>query len=365
MITTRVTDGSGSERSGALHRAGETSWAAIGIIILASLIATGVGALSGILVPLTVAGILGIVLEPFVARLERHRVPAALAAVIGLLTTILVFGVLVYLVVAGFMQQLPEISRQLLAGWDGMVQWARELDLDVTLIDRLREMVYSYGPVVGQGVVGAIAGTITGGISFIMGLLFSLFFLFFVLRDFRLFGAWISRTTGANPELVRMIKDISRESIQGYFRGTALSALITAPIFLLPLILLRVPLVIPIAILYFFFSFIPFLGPWITGAFAVLIAFGATGPMGALIVAVSLMLSNGTIQNVVNSWALGTSLSLHPTMVLLSTIAGGVIAGLLGMVLGPPVAAVIRKSVLAIREYRNPLPIEPEPLQVQ
>ncbi|NHB84844.1 hypothetical protein G7085_10185 [Tessaracoccus sp. HDW20] len=47
---------------------------------------------------------------------------------------------------------------------------------------------------------------------------------------------------------------------------------------MIPLLVLRVPLATSIFILYLALSFIPFLGAWITGGFAVLIAFGSGGP---------------------------------------------------------------------------------------
>jgi len=143
-------------------------------------------------------------------------------------------------------------------------------------------------------------------------------------------------------------------SLRNYFRGTAITAIITAPIFVVPLLLLRIPLVVPIIIVYFFLSFIPYVGPWITGAFAVLVAFGSGGAPAALIVAVSLLVSNGTVQSVVSSWALGSALNLHPVAVLLATLVGGVAAGLLGMILGPPLLAAAHKTVAALREPARP-----------
>ena len=97
---------------------------------------------------------------------------------------------------------------------------------------------------------------------------------------------------------------------------------------------------------------IPFLGAWITGAFAVLIALGTGGPSAALIIGITFIISNGTIQSAVNSWALGSSLRLHPVAVLLATMIGGTVAGLLGMVIGAPVLAACVKSIAAIRALR-------------
>ncbi|QCV87222.1 AI-2E family transporter [Acidipropionibacterium jensenii] len=358
----------GPLRSQRIRRAGVTAWSALGIVVLIVVVAAAIGALSGILVPLVVAAILGIVLEPWVSWLERRRVPSALAAVIGLVSAVLVAAAMVWLVVVGFIQQLPAITQQVMTGWNAFVSWARGLDLDAVLLDQIREAAYGYAPRLGEGILGLVISTLSGGVSMVIGTFFSLFFLFFVLKDFRRFGEWLSRVTGTDPVLVERIKDLSQTAVQGYFRGTALTAIITAPIFLLPLLFLKVPLILPISILYFFLSFIPYVGAWITGAFAILIAFGSAGPTGALIVGISLLVSNGTIQSAVGSWALGSSLSLHPVVVLLATIVGGTIAGMLGMVLGPPVAAAVVKSVAAVREggsatTSSAAPSEPEPAQ--
>ena len=104
----------------------------------------------------------------------------------------------------------------------------------------------------------------------------------------------------------------------------------------------------------------PFLGAWITGAFAVLIAFGSGGPTAALIVAISLLVSNGTVQSAVSSWALGSSLKMHPVMVLLATLIGGVVAGIIGMVLGAPLLAAAQNSIASFRS--DPVD-EPEQLE--
>ena len=116
---------------------------------------------------------------------------------------------------------------------------------------------------------------------------------------------------------------------------------------------MRIPLAVPIFILYFFLSFIPFIGAWLTGAFAVLIAFSTGGASAALIVSLSLLVSNGTIQSAVSSWALGSSLKIHPVAVLLATLVGGIIAGILGMILGAPLVAAAKRSVEALREIRE------------
>jgi predicted PurR-regulated permease PerM len=329
--------------SGPLRRAGLASWSALGIIALAVVVALGLSAVSGILVPLVVAVLLGIVLEPLAALLRRFRVPPTLSVVLALLVAV---------VVRGFLAQWPEIYRQLMAGWSSLLNWVRSLDLEADVLDRARVALEGHAAGLAEGVVGAVASTFYGALSLFMGIFFALFFLFFTLRDADRFPAWLSRTGGFDPAEVTEVVALSRESVRGYFRGTAITAVVTAPIFMVPLVLLGIPLAVPIFILYFFLSFIPFLGAWITGAFAVLIALGTGGPSAALIIGITFIISNGTIQSAVNSWALGSSLRLHPVAVLLATMIGGTVAGLLGMVIGAPVLAACVKSIAAIRALR-------------
>lgn len=192
-----------------------------------------------------------------------------------------------------------------------------------------------------------------GVVSLSIGVFFALFFLFFVVKDHNLFPQMLARLLRVDADVVIEVDRISQGSLRDYFRGVALTALITAPVFVIPLLVMRVPLVIPIFILYFLLSFIPYIGAWITAAFAVLIAFGSGGLTAAIVVTVSLLLSNGTVQSAVNSWVLGASLKMHPMAVLLATVIGGTVAGMLGMVLAPPLLAAIRTTTSALRSRRG------------
>ncbi|MBB2992181.1 putative PurR-regulated permease PerM [Mycolicibacterium iranicum] len=346
--------GSGSHASSAwIRRAGSLSWSLLGIIALVVVVAVAAGAVSGVLIPLVIAVILGVVLEPVTEGLQRLGLPGALSAVLTLLTAVVVGVGTVAVVVWGFLQQWSDIYRQLTLGWTRFMEWAAKLDVSTQWLMRARAGLEDHAPALGQGVLGAVSSTFYGAVSLAMGTLLAVFFLFFALRDAHRFPLWFARTARLDAGDVDTVVGLSRSAIRGYFRGTAITALVTAPIFMVPLLLLGVPLALPIFILYFVLSFIPFLGAWITGVFAVLIAFGSVGPTAALILGITFVISNGTIQSVVSSWALGSSLRLHPVAVLLATMIGGTVAGLLGMVLGAPLVAAAAKSTAAVRRSRT------------
>lgn len=339
-------------RSAMIRRAGMASWSVLGVLALAAVVAVALSAVSGIVIPLVIAAILGIVLEPLSAGLQRIGLPAALAAAVTLLAAVAIAAGTVAIVVWGFVQQWPEIYRQLAQGWSRLLDWAAGLDVDTQWLAHARSALEGHAPQLGQGVLGAVTSTFYGAVSLVVGMFFAAFFLFFTLRDAGRFPGWLARVTGLDAAEVGTVIVITRESVRGYFKGTAVTALVTAPIFMVPLVLLGVPLAIPIFILYFVLSFIPYVGAWITGVFAVLIAFGSGGPTAALVLGVTFVISNGTIQSVVSSWALGSSLRLHPVAVLLATMIGGTVAGLLGMVIGAPVVAAAAKSMGAVRAQR-------------
>jgi predicted PurR-regulated permease PerM len=340
-----------------LMRVGLASWSIVGVIILSVLIATAVGALSGVLVPLLIAVALGVVLEPATEALLRWGVPRTLATAltIGLLF-VCALG-LTAVVVFGLLRQWPQIYGQLNVGWDAVMEWLRDHDASTDWAARVRSGVESGVPELGQGAIGVVTSTVYGVVSAVVGVFFGLFFLFFVLRDGHRFSEWVARSSFLAVDDVEDVVRLSRESVRGYFVGTSITALLTAPIFMIPLLLFGVPLAVPIFVLYFFLSFIPYVGAWLTGVFVVLIALGSNGVTAAVVLGITFVVSNGSIQSAVSSWALGTSLRLHPITVLLATIVGGAVAGIVGMIFGPPVLAATVKSVAAIHQRRA---IQPE-----
>jgi putative heme transporter len=348
------TDGAqgGGGRLSRLHRLGRASWSLLGIIAVACVLAVAFGAISGVLIPLAVAVILAFLLEPVSNFLQRLRFPPALAVVTTLLAVCVIALGSAAVVVWGFVRRWPEIYRQLVRGWTVVVDWGTRLDIDATRLARLRSAVEGHAADVGQGVLGAVAGTFYGALSLVVGVFLGVFFLFFALRDADRFPVWLARGTGLQVAVIEAVVAQARRSVRGYVRGTALTALVTAPIFMVPLVVLRVPLAIPIFLLYFALSFVPYLGAWVTGVFVVLVALGTSGAVAALILAATFVISNGSIQSVVSSWALGTSLRLHPVAVLLATTIGGTVAGLFGMILGAPLVAALIGSTAAIRELR-------------
>jgi predicted PurR-regulated permease PerM len=132
-------------------------------------------------------------------------------------------------------------------------------------------------------------------------------------------------------------------SLRGYFLGVTIVAAFNAVVVTIGALLLGVPLVGTIAAVTFIGAYIPYLGAWAAGAFAVLIALGGAGTDAALGMIVVQLLANGILQQIVQPFALGTALGIHPLAVLIVTIAGGALFGALGLILAAPLTSAVTR----------------------
>jgi predicted PurR-regulated permease PerM len=185
---------------------------------------------------------------------------------------------------------------------------------------------------------GVIHG-IQGLTSIAFGLSLAALSLFFLLKDGPSMRAWIDRHLGVPQPVARTITGGLIRSLQGYFRGVTLVAAFNGIVVGLAALILGVPLAGTIAVVTFVTAYVPFIGAFVAGAFAVVIALGAEGTTTALIMLLVVILANGLLQNLVQPFAMGSALDLHPLAVLVLTIGAGCVFGMLGLVLAAPIAS--------------------------
>src|SRR5690606_20554852 len=93
-------------------------------------------------------------------------------------------------------------------------------------------------------------------------------------------------------------------------------------------LILGVPFPIPIAILVFLGSFIPFLGAITTGLLATFIALVYNGPVNALIMLGVVVLVNQIEGHLLQPLVMGNAVRVHPLGVVLAVSSGALLAGI-------------------------------------
>jgi predicted PurR-regulated permease PerM len=329
---------------------GLRSWLVIGMAGVVAIAAWGLSAAASIVIPLILAIVLGIVFVPLVDMMERRRIPRAAGAGITMVLILVIAVGTGWIVWHSVATQFPVIQKQLTAAAASIQVWLATFDLPASFTTSVTTSVKQEAPKVGQAAANWVLQTISSTLALIFTAFLAFYMLFFTLADNALISRWIGSHIGLPAELGQDIVLDSFLSVRQYFKGTTVLAFITTAATILGLWAIHVPLVIAIGVVTFMLSYIPFFGAIVSGAFAVLIALGAGGPQLAVETLIVVLFAQNILQSVVQAWAIGSALSLHPLVVLIATTLGGIFGGLIGGMLGAPVAAMIVRATERIRE---------------
>jgi predicted PurR-regulated permease PerM len=312
--------------------------ALVGAILLLSLTHT-------IVMPVLTAAIIASVASPVVDWLRRRGIPRAAGAVVVFLLILAVTAAVGLMVLAGIASQADALSERLREGVTEVESLVADLGVKAQTAGDAgggaSDSVSAGFKALTHGLIGGIDQLA----SLAVFLSFAALSLFFMLKDAPTIGGFIERHLGVPVPLARSMMGRVAGSLRGYFLGVTVVAAWSAAIVGVGAWLLGVPLAGTIAAVTFVGGYVPYLGAWTAGGFAVLIALGAEGPEVALAVAVIVLLANGVLQQLVQPVAYGAALGLHPLAVLIVTIAGGCLFGTVGLVLAAPLlSAAVRIS---------------------
>jgi putative heme transporter len=296
-----------------------------------------------IVMPVITAGIVAAVAGPMVGRLRAVGIPRGVGAGLVLLVIVAIALAVGYIVLAGIASQAESLSTRLHEGANEIESWAKSLGVEApTAADANSEASASISGGF-QALTHGVLGSVDKLASLAVFLSFTALSLFFLLKDGPQIGAFVERHLGVPQPVAHSILGRVAGSMRGYFLGVTIVAAWSALIVGVGSLLIGVPLAGTIAVVTFLGGYVPYIGAWTAGAFAVLIALGGSGPEAAAAIAVVVLLANGVFQQLVQPIAYGAALKLHPLAVLIATIAGGCLFGTVGLVLAAPLLSAAVK----------------------
>ncbi|MFG2963446.1 MULTISPECIES: AI-2E family transporter [unclassified Streptomyces] len=276
-------------------------------------------------------------LGPLYRRLVRVGVQRSLAAALTCVAVVAVVGGAVYIVVAALIDTGDEIVASLKHAAKSLAAHFGAAGTSVgDLAGSARELLAKFG---GTAASNVISGVSVAG-EFLAIAVLALLLVFFFLRDSdRVVGTIRALAPGASADMVEAMARRAFEGIEGFMRGTTLIALIDATCIAVGLLILRVPGAVGLAALVFVGAYIPYLGAFISGAVAVLVALADRGFVIALwalgVVLAVQVLEGHVLQPMIQS----RTVQMHPAVVMLTITAGASVAGILGMLLAVPLTA--------------------------
>jgi predicted PurR-regulated permease PerM len=313
-----------------------------------------------IVLPVVTAAIIASVASPVVDWLQRRGVPRGIGAALVFLTIIAIGAAVGFIVLKGVASQADGLTQRLNEGADQIESWARSLGISAPTAADARQ--HASASVSGgfEALTHGVVGAVDRLASLAVFLSFTALSLFFILKDAPTIGRFVERHLGVPVPIARTVLGRVASSLRGYFVGVTAVAAWSALIVGLGALLLGVPLAGTIAVVTFLGGYVPYLGAWTAGAFAVLIALGGQGPAAALALAVIVLLANGVLQQMVQPIAYGAALGLHPLAVLIVTIAGGCLFGTIGLILAAPLVSAAVRISADLSEAREPAEQEGE-----
>jgi predicted PurR-regulated permease PerM len=325
------------------------------LLIVAALVVIGniLGRLWSILLPVVLGLLIATVLWPATRFLRRHRIPPALAAAAILLAFIFALVGIIAAIAPSVADQVVQLADQASSGLQDVQVWLSGPPFNLGE-DQIGNAVDSAINSI-QGNAQNIAGYALTGVSAVgnslINLVLALVLVFFFLKDGPRFVPWLAAQTG--PRAGRHVAALSYKTwatLSEFIRQQALVGFIDAFFIGLGLWILGVPLVIPLAVLTFFGGFVPIIGAFVAGAFAVLIALVSNGVTTALIVLGIVVLVQQIEGNVLQPIIQGRGFNLHAAVVILAVTAGSSLAGITGAFLSVPVAALIAVIYRYVRD---------------
>ncbi|MEU2618657.1 AI-2E family transporter [Streptomyces sp. NPDC007157] len=276
-------------------------------------------------------------LGPLYRRLVTAGVQRSLAAGLTCVAVVAVVGGAVYIVVAALIDTGGQITSSLKNAAKSLAQHfgAAGTSLD-DLADNAKELLSKFG---GTAASNVISGVSVVGEGIAMAVL-ALLLVFFFLRDSHLVVESIRTVApGGSADLLEAMARRAFERVEGFMRGTTVIAFIDAVCITVGLLILRVPGAVGLGALVLVGAYIPYLGAFISGAVAVLVALADRGFVIALwalgVVLAVQVLEGHVLQPMIQS----RTVQMHPAVVMVTITAGASVAGILGMLLAVPLTA--------------------------
>ena len=311
------------------------------------------GRLWSIILPIVLGLLITTVLWPPTRFLRNHRWPPALAAAVVLLGFLAVLVGIVALIAPQVADQVDDLTESVTEGLQDVQEWLAGPPLNLgedQVGDAVTDAINSV-----QENASSIASYALTGVSAIgnglLNLVLALILCFFFLKDGPRWVPWLSAQTGerAAPH-VAALSQKTWSTLSEFIRQQALVGFVDAFFIGIGLLVLGVPLVLPLAIITFFGAFVPIIGAFVAGFFAVIIALVDQGPTDALIVLLIVILVQQLEGNVLQPIIQGRGFNLHPAVVILAVTAGASLAGIIGAFLSVPVAALIAVVYRYVRD---------------
>lgn len=320
----------------------------------------------GVAMPLILGAVLAYVLNILCVKLEKYFFPntkikilqKSRRALVILTTLVIVTLVMVgvfRLVLPQFFNALADFFKNIPSFVEGLSALLEKINHNSVVSNQLESMNIDWSSVQSKvmkyltsgmgGIFGStfkiVTGITKGFINFILALTFAIY----ILATKEKLGCQVKKMAEAymkkeHIKKVKYVVDIADDMFSHFIAGQVTEAIILGSLCSLGMLIFRFPYALSVGAFVSITALIPILGAWLGGIVGFLLI-AVKSPIEAVFFIIFLLVLQQFESNVIYPRVVGTSIGLPGIWVLASITVGGGLGGIVGMLLGVPVAATI------------------------
>lgn len=316
----------------------------------------------GILSPLFIGIFVAWLFDPLVTYLQRKGLRRSFGT---LITYILFIGALVIVVgalIPVLSEQVNEFIKMIPSTFDSIRDWCNSIFEKLDSFDginaiAIKDEIFKKIEEFGLGLTSSLPDVLVSGVktlfsgmgTFIIGLIIGFYLLLTFNNANDLLITLLPKKIQVDTrDLVNEVNTSLRKFIQGALADCTLVFVVTSIAFWI--VGLRAPLLF--GLFCGITNIIPYAGPYIGGAPAVIVGF-SQGPLIGILTLVSIVIVQFLEGNLLQPIIMSKTTKLHPVTIMLGLLVFGHFFGILGMVISTPVIAALKAILLFFDEKFN------------
>ena len=305
--------------------------------------------------PLFIGIVVAWLLEPLVKFLKNHKVNRTLATSLVYIALILLIVLIISSLIPLLSGQINEIVKSIPSISSQIQNWINDVfskigNIDGIDISSLKSELFVKLEEIGSNLTSSlphitvtfVSSVFSGLGSLIIGFIIG----FYLLMSFdNINDAISSLIPEKNRDDFRGLANEVNTSLRKYVQGTLICA---SFVFLLSTIGFAIA-GLKAPVLFGLFcgvtNIIPYIGPYLGGAPAVLVGF-SQGPIVGIISLISIVIAQFLESNILNPIVMSKTMKLHPVTIIIGLLVFGHFWGMIGMLLATPTIAVLKSIIL-------------------
>ncbi len=312
-----------------------SAWGLVAVILLLAFF------ISDILINFLAAFIFAIALERPIDKLIEKKISRKVAAISIYVIFLVVVGLISYSLFPPLAKEISNFAINLPIYLDKIFSFTSSSYVanpdSLNISQYLQTMA---------GIIGTSSQTIFGKIVIIFGGVASFFIIFSVslflnlqkngVRDVVFFLVPKKHLTYANIFFNKMQDDFT-----GWLQGKTISSIVVAIMVYSGLLLIDIPYALVFAVLALVLNFIPFFGSIIAAFIPIIIGFTISFWDGVMVSALYIIINNIIEGLILMPLLMKRAINMNPVILIFFALVGGRLAGILGVIISIPIAAVL------------------------